>query len=50
VGTLGYTSLHDPQKASKHLFDILKEPYSFIDGDKKRAEADKYFNSSMLKE
>lgn len=41
---------HDPQKASKHLFDILKEPYSFIDGDKKRAEADKYFNSSMLKE
>ena len=40
---------HDPQKASKHLFDILKEPYSFIDGDKNRADAEEYFNSQMLK-
>lgn len=41
---------HDPQKASKHLFAILKDPYTFIDGDINRSKADKYFNSSILKE
>lgn len=41
---------HDPQKASKHLFAILKDPYTFIDGNINRSEADKYFSASMLKE
>ena len=41
---------HDPQKASKHLFAILKDPYTFIDGDINRSKADKYFNPSILKE
>ena len=41
---------HDPQKASKHLFAILKDPYTFIDGNINRSEADKCFNTSMLKE
>ena len=40
---------HDPQKASKHLFAILKDTYTFIDGNVNRSEADKYFNTSMLK-